>query len=65
MPKSKHITQCASCGRRVRHDHDFIRAHFVGKLALWHWRYWLAELRQQETAWKEMDRLLFAEAERR
>jgi len=64
MPKSKHITPCASCGRRVRHDDDFIRAHFVGKVALWRWRCWIAELRQQETAREEMDRLLFAEAER-
>ena len=65
MPKSKHSTLCASCGRRVCHDHDFIRAHFVGKVALWRWRYRLAELRQPETAWEELDRLLFAEAERR
>jgi hypothetical protein len=44
MPKSKHITPCASCGRRMRHDNNFIQAHFVGKLALWHWRYWLCPL---------------------
>jgi hypothetical protein len=44
---------CGRCGKPVRQDSDFLRAHFWGRTAYWHWRCFIQQMRESQAAREE------------
>jgi hypothetical protein len=55
MSRNNHAKQqlCAHCAKPVRHNDDFIRAHFIGATIPLHWRCFLAQMRESQIAREE------------
>lgn len=41
---------CERCGRPIKQDGNFLRAHFVGRTAYWDWRCYQALMLESQSA---------------
>ncbi len=48
-PLKLNTHNCKRCGQPIRRSQDFLRAHLWGHCAFWHWRCFIAAMRESDT----------------